>query len=366
MLYISLVLSSILLLIAAFALRSRHPIWVVALSGAGLTILPGIVIFSEVVALQSLLLTAAVAVWCTPQRRSWPFLPVAFGVTVAAYLFVGWFAYQDCLRFREQFPYVALADRLPSRSACASDPLPEQTVQRLEDFAEALSRERVSQWYKQARTDRLEDLHEHTVRVFVNRQGFGVGRMFDNSINDGPRYGPVAQPGTRLPPSSAASLATQPPRQDRGELDKDLFGLHLDGVADFVNPGGFGFFKDRRHVAGFQSHQFSQAPSVSGEWKLQTLDLVGLVVHDRPIAYVSANLPRMEELRKAPTRPLDDFEAAALEDLHRGEDLVVREGDGGRRMLGAVRSIKQCVPCHEGQPGDLLGAFSYTFTRGAR
>ncbi len=29
-------------------------------------------------------------------------------------------------------------------------------------------------------------------------------------------------------------------------------------------------------------------------------------------------------------------------------------------MLGAVRSAKQCVKCHGGSRGDLLGAFSYT------
>ena len=29
-------------------------------------------------------------------------------------------------------------------------------------------------------------------------------------------------------------------------------------------------------------------------------------------------------------------------------------------MLGAIRSAKQCVQCHGGQRGDLLGAFSYT------
>jgi mono/diheme cytochrome c family protein len=28
-------------------------------------------------------------------------------------------------------------------------------------------------------------------------------------------------------------------------------------------------------------------------------------------------------------------------------------------MLGAVRSTRQCVACHGGDRGDLLGAFSY-------
>jgi hypothetical protein len=32
-------------------------------------------------------------------------------------------------------------------------------------------------------------------------------------------------------------------------------------------------------------------------------------------------------------------------------------------MLGAIRSTRQCLSCHGGNRGDLLGAFSYVFTR---
>ena len=73
--------------------------------------------------------------------------------------------------------------------------------------------------------------------------------------------------------------------------------------------------------------------------------------------YRSDKLPRMDELKDAPTRPPDEFEAAALEKLRAGADLHV--GDDGTRFLGAVRSAKQCVECHGGERGALLGAFSY-------
>jgi hypothetical protein len=84
------------------------------------------------------------------------------------------------------------------------------------------------------------------------------------------------------------------------------------------------------------------------------------------VAYLSDNLPRMDELREAATRPLDVFETAGLASLRGGEDLFVRESADGLRMLGAVRSLKQCVNCHGGERGDLLGAFSYTLRRGER
>ena len=50
--------------------------------------------------------------------------------------------------------------------------------------------------------------------------------------------------------------------------------------------------------------------------------------------------------------------------LRQGEDLFT-SGDG-LRMLGAVYSLKQCVACHGGERGDLLGALSYRLERDSR
>jgi hypothetical protein len=140
--------------------------------------------------------------------------------------------------------------------------------------------------------------------------------------------------------------------------------LHREGVEDFVYPAGFGYVKDRRHVAGFQSHRFSGVPGPDEEWEVRRLELVSLLLHDRPVTYVSESLPRMDKLRGAPTRPLDGFEAAALERLRRGEYLLVADAPEGVRMLGAIRSVNPCTSCHGGERGDLLGAFSYTLRRG--
>ena len=136
--------------------------------------------------------------------------------------------------------------------------------------------------------------------------------------------------------------------------DGKLHDLHLAGLLDFINSENFGYVKDRRHVAGFQSHRFSKVPDPTEGWRIETLDLVGLLLHKEPVAYVSANLPRMDELKKAPTRPLDRFETSAL------------EKSANLRMLGAIRSAKQCVECHGGRRGDLLGAFSYTLVGGGK
>ncbi len=177
------------------------------------------------------------------------------------------------------------------------------------------------------------------------------------ALRRGKRDGaPVPQPGLgpdRSPPDRWESIGG--PQFDT---------LHEASVLDFTNPAGFGLVKDRTHVYGFQRHGFSKVPDPADTWKVGTIDLVGLLLHETPVAYISANLPRMDELRGAPTRPLDPFEAQGLEHLRGGQDLFVRGSDKRVRMLGAVRSVKQCLACHGGDRGDLLGAFSYTLRRG--
>jgi hypothetical protein len=140
--------------------------------------------------------------------------------------------------------------------------------------------------------------------------------------------------------------------------------LHLHSVLNFVHVDGFGYVKDRRHVAGFRPHQFRQPPGEEDpSWKVETLELVGLVVHPEPVGYVSASLPRMDLLRDAPLRPLDTFENQGLGDLREGTELFVRRQGPNVRMLGAIRAARQCVACHDCERGTLLGAFSYTLRK---
>ena len=73
--------------------------------------------------------------------------------------------------------------------------------------------------------------------------------------------------------------------------------------------------------------------------------------------------PLAERMRP---RTLDEFEAAGLPALERGDELFVRDRGQERRMLGAIRAVRQCLDCHGGERGDLLGAFSYTLTQDRR
>jgi len=107
----------------------------------------------------------------------------------------------------------------------------------------------------------------------------------------------------------------------------------------------------------------TKATESEDRWKVQTLDLVGLLLHDEPVAYISDHLPSMDELRTASTRPLDKFETLGLIALRHGKDLFISRDGESLRMRGGISSTKQCVVCHGGKRADLLGAFSYTLRR---
>ncbi len=61
---------------------------------------------------------------------------------------------------------------------------------------------------------------------------------------------------------------------------------------------------------------------------------------------------------------LNRFEDHALTLLRQGEKLVRWERETSMHAVGAIRAEAQCLRCHEdNKPGDLLGAFTYRFTK---
>ena len=114
-------------------------------------------------------------------------------------------------------------------------------------------------------------------------------------------------------------------------------------------------------MAGFLPHAFSQPLELprQQQWAVRKVELVSLLKHDKPMVYVSVNLPNMSELPDVPVRPLDAFEHNALASLLASEDLKIESTAQRIRMLGAIRAAKQCLECHTVDQGALLGAFSY-------
>src|SRR5690606_3610978 len=180
--------------------------------------------------------------------------------------------------------------------------------------------------------------------------------------------GPIPQP--ELPPPRYIPDATGdggPLAAAAGSIPgRDVLQrMHTVGVADFVNPRGFGYRDASGRVAGFESHRFSEWPTEKRTptlpWTLTRVELVSLLKSAEPRVYVSEYLPRMDELRDAPTREPRDFEASAVASLRKGDDLVTHQDGSQLFVVGSLRAGKQCLDCHQGRRGDLLGAFSYEF-----
>jgi hypothetical protein len=298
--------------------------------------------------------------WTATGKRRGAFLPASSAATVAPYAIVVWLVWKDERArdgLREKYRYQSMEARVP----------PPRIKARPETFQEttALSLERLERECGERdnfRTFLLERLHEQTVTRFIDSPGFGVTRMIQPSeasidISTG-KTPNIPNPGRSILIDSPWYQKVLQTVQDKGALQK----MHESSVVDFAFGEGFGFFKDRRHVAGFLSHHFRMLPKVE-HWKLEAVDLVSLLLHDPPLAYVSADLPRMDQLRSAPTRSLDLFESEGIGKLNTGQDIFVQQTAGIVRMLGSIRALRQCIRCHDCGRGDLLGAFSYTLLR---
>lgn len=385
MLFISLIASAVLLIAAnRIVYRARNPVAKTIGLSLGLSFGPLVVMcLLPTLAIQGLLLGLTVITWRISGRGPATFLRLSCGATFAAYVIgtlMAWTGERESARLRGMYPYQSMEEMVPPpRPAFRDAPLVPAAVGRLEQLEAEIGEDSSASWY---RNHQLELLHEHAVGLFVNSPGFGVTRMIRPSelgIKLGVRSSPVPlQPGPRTASGWSPGNLERPTADDQAFLAW----MFEDSVQDFVFSRGWGYLRDRRHVAGFVPHRFSNVPGPTDHWKVhhgksqftrapipttawrvQTLDLIGLLIHDEPVAYVSDRLPAMGELRAAPTRPLDKFESVGLTAMRHGEDLFISRDGERLRMLGGIASARQCVACHGGERGDLLGAFSYTLQR---
>lgn len=386
MLFGSLLYSTIFVMILlAVAGRSKPHRQAIVCGMAIAGIVGGLLVMSGVFLLNALLALLAALVALANGSNPTAFRNWILGGTALTYLIIGGcgaYEMRDIPQLRERYPLESMAERLAYESQATSanrlgQPFMDQPELRLSDRLELEVAHNQLGWnpfsFNSAAPLDLEDLHKGYVHHFANSPGFGVGRMIR------PSYRRLDRSFIREPPDDKP-LTLPPPAYDDPSREKDyrdpwtdgstpaavagraIFGkLHLDGLLDFFNQGNFGYIRDRTQVAGFVPHRFREMPQMpSGTaWQLDTLELVSLLKHAEPVAYVSRELPRMDKLREVPVRPLTEHERAMLDGLRRREDLQVRSIPDRLRMLGAIRAAEQCLRCHEVERGTLLGAFSY-------
>lgn len=356
MLVMSLIGSAVLLALVLAAGCRSSPRFELSALCSFLALVPAFAcLLSASLLLNALLLLVVSLVAARWEPKPGRFLAWCLGATAVAYLAVGVPTLWDLYGLLLQAPMQSLEPRLAyetnqrEASAPRAGPNNEAASAFLDETKSMRSQFRAAALYR---------LHEHFEREFADSPGFGVRRHISTRhyvrlpdiesvpLSAGARGGPSA---------NGASYVHSPARP----VDSFNDMIH-ESVIDFAHPETLGYIRDRSHVAGFQPHHFTRMPEVpSDTWQITRLELVSLLKFDTPAVYLSENLPRMDELAAAPTRPLDDFEVRALKAVRGGQELVTDESPERLRLFGAIRAFKACVKCHHGDEGELLGAFTY-------
>ncbi len=268
---------------------------------------------------------------------------------------------QEVDRMLQHYPLVSIRDRLPDMAERELRPV---SLNKDQDAAIAAIDNQFEE-YNSYRWQ-LEQLHQESYKEFARAPGFGflrMGPMTEQSLG----YRIVRLVGEPV------TLPMRLPSQSNPSTPADL---HKTTLVNFLDRQRLGYVAEAPdRVAGFLGHgvgprsynnHWSYEPDPTGHWTLNRLELIGLMTHDEPVAYVSDQLPNMEDLGGAPIRGLNKFEREALARLGGQEDVVIDEqtDEGATRitMLGALRAGKSCAACHDVPYGTLLGAFSYELT----
>jgi hypothetical protein len=387
MLYVSLIASAVLLATSLYAVANTHDLrrtYLKVWRGLLVGVIPCLCLFLPAYLLQAVLTggVAMVCRWTGAGLKGFALGSVA--AFIAGYAIIGFpraAEYGEAIR---QNPFESLADRMAYEVPRST--AQEKSVARSPfnaDDENDLDR-RLSESQGNRRSWVLKQLHEDCIRLFASDPGFGVIRMIGPGLRDitqgdtirnsepvplpeSPQSGegPSLSSGDNSLELAAGSTINGPPTIG----GRDLRTFHDGSVDEFANPLGFGYVRDREHVAGFISHRFTKfpykpmLPKEGGHWRIESLDLISLLKHPEPVAYVSKNLPRMYELRDAATRPLDEFEAENLPKLRAGSEMADAQAPRRVRVVGALRARADCIKCHNVDQGELLGAFSYDLRR---
>ena len=125
----------------------------------------------------------------------------------------------------------------------------------------------------------------------MNAPGFGFIRVIHSdlrsvsradAIRDAPALNlPEAVSTDESPPLSVGDQVLEPTASPGPPPigGRELRKYHRGSIRAFADPLGFGYVRDRGHVAGFVSHRFARFPSTpevskdEGHWRVESLDL---------------------------------------------------------------------------------------------
>jgi hypothetical protein len=236
----------------------------------------------------------------------------------------------------------------------------------------------------------LNSYHANAVQIFSQAPGFGLTRM-PILMKKVEEEVVILSPGEL---DVDSPLVNQPQLIEANKkfaeffADKEtrLFDARLRG--NFYLPANIG--ETAKPVAEGTT---KSDPAATKLWRIETLNLVGLLEPKKPVVYVSHkvreewiknhfkvvdkdglpvnpdNPPAVAEIKDnlpAGARLPNMFEEAAIQKLLQGQSLFVYGQEDTIRMMGALHATRQCLQCHDVLEGEVLGALSYTLRKWKR
>jgi len=154
-----------------------------------------------------------------------------------------------------------------------------------------------------------------------------------------------------------------------GDEAAALLRMHGEFVDAFIDSQGFGRRRVTPMMAKMRHYQF-EGVDEDGRCVLD-VELVGVARHDPPVVHGASFMGFQHRDDDAvlpappmPTRRLHAWERDAVATLVAGAGIVIHDGPGGERAMGAIRARPDCLACHrDRREGDVLGALSYGLGR---
>jgi hypothetical protein len=321
------------------------------------------------------ILLALLLAWANPTRSIRSFRWASLLALMLVYCFFSYQAYRELAGYQEKFAVVDVQKQLPSQGGQQQEEKPTLTASAREHLLAIEEKwHENDESFPEARMRlAVHELHRNAFLSFTMSSSFGVSRMPTTywylSLFDRQQPSPREQSY----PLDMSTLSVGQVENLRDPSFRSFEHWLLRGILHFVPRHSLGYELEKQQFAGFQSHgqrDYTQRPGKDEPYpyeherlSVNRLDLVSLLLHEKPIVYVSDKLPNMAEVKGLPTRPLNSFELVGLAKLQAGETIFVKEYQGRTLVLGALRNAKQCQACHEGPRGKLLGAFSYDLER---
>lgn len=213
----------------------------------------------------------------------------------------------------------------------------------------------------------FEAFHLHTSESFGRAMGFGVGRGGAHVLYDDGRVTFISddvdhEASKSNPYGLWGTLGTKASDQQAPPKVKNV-----KPIRDLQSPGrALPNVSHERHSphrildrTGFEVFAPKTGPTSPYPFLLEAIDLVSTESRFIHVLGAGESAASNASTHANSARPLEPFEASAVEQLLTGGSTVFARFGDKVQVVAAIGSREQCNACHLAKTGDVLGAFQY-------